>query len=69
MKKQLLKFGMLFGFALILGACGNSEEATTTEEGTDATEQTAPVQEEAPVQEAAPAEAPAEGGSTGTVVQ
>lgn len=56
MKKQLLMFGMLFGFVLFLAACGNTEstEATTTEE---ATEQPA-------AEPAAPAEAPMDAEST-----
>lgn len=65
MKKQLMKFAILFGFGLFLVACGNSEEAT------------APAEEAAPMEEAAPAEAmpaeeaaPAEGTEAGgTLVQ
>lgn len=54
MKKQLLMFGMLFGFVLFLAACGNTENAeTTTEENM-----------EQPAAEPAPAEAPADAEST-----
>ncbi|MBK7342439.1 MAG: hypothetical protein IPJ06_04605 [Saprospiraceae bacterium] len=53
MKKQLMKFAILFGFGLFLVACGNSEEA-------------APAEEAAPVEEAAPAPAPAEEAAPAT---
>ena len=52
MKKQFMMFGILLGFALVMGACGNSEQAPAEE---------APAMEEAAPAEAAPAEAaPAE---------
>lgn len=62
MKKHLLTFGILFGFALFIVACGNAEQ--TAAEETEAVEETAPapVQEEpAPAQDAENTETPAEG--------
>lgn len=60
MKKHLLTFGILFGFALFIVACGNAEQ--TAAEETEAVEEAAPVQEEAaPAQDAENTETPAEG--------
>ena len=62
MKKQLMKFAILFGFGLFLVACGNSEEAAPAEEAAPM-EEAAPVEEAAPMEEAAPAEGTEAGGT------
>jgi ABC-type glycerol-3-phosphate transport system substrate-binding protein len=38
MKKQLLAFGVLLGFAMVLVACGGSEQAAVEEAAEDAME-------------------------------
>ncbi|MCO6484778.1 MAG: hypothetical protein J5I41_03265 [Saprospiraceae bacterium] len=59
MKKQLLTFGILFGFVMFLAACGNAEQTDAATEA-EATEQ----MEEAPAP--APEQAPADAQSTET---
>jgi hypothetical protein len=67
MKKQLLMFGMLFGFVLFLAACGNTESTEATTD-MDATEE--PAAEPAPAEDAMDAESTeATEGGNGTEVQ
>lgn len=71
MKKQLLLFGILLGFVMIIAACGNSEQATVeeaAEETMEAVEQTTDEAIEA-VEEAAEEATEGNEPNTGTLVQ